>query len=205
MHELSAQPSGAAIVHGYAGLATGTPLTTACGGGPVGAPGGAGVPVICAVGVATDAVASVSPGAFLAFSSSSCIALTSDFRMRSERPRPRAASGSFLAPNSRMNTARMINQCHHDNPPMLCLLDLTDGSPSAMDPSLMLYGLFVSDAVPDGSDADSPFELAYLRLPAMDALTPPCRRSETASVTARAPVTRWCGVRESHRAAERKP
>ena len=66
------------------------------------------------------------PAAVFAFSSSSCIALTSDLRMRSERPTPRAASGSFFAPKSRMNTARMIIQCHHDNPPMLmCLLDLT--------------------------------------------------------------------------------
>src|SRR6478752_4149519 len=85
--------------------------------------GGGGTAAICAVGVAIDALASVSPAAFFAFSSSSCMALTSDLRMRNERPTPRAASGSFLAPKSRMNTARMIIQCHHDNPPenMLCL------------------------------------------------------------------------------------
>jgi len=62
--------------------------------------------------------------AFLACSSS-CIAPTSDLRIRSERPTLRAASGSRLAPNSRMNAAMMINQCHQDRPPMLIFLPLS--------------------------------------------------------------------------------
>src|SRR6478752_669755 len=50
--------------------------------------------------------------------SSSVIAATSDFSIRSDRPTPRAASGSFFAPNSRMNAPAMISQCHQDILPM---------------------------------------------------------------------------------------
>jgi len=79
----------------------------------------AAVTVAAAVGAATVGVVGggVVVGA-VADCSSSCIADTSDLRMRSERPTPRAASGSFFAPNNRMNAPPMINQCHQDSPPM---------------------------------------------------------------------------------------
>ena len=58
-------------------------------------PGRTGLAVVCGAGMGTAAVASVSAG-FVAFSSSTCIAATSDLRIRSDRPTPRAASGSLL-------------------------------------------------------------------------------------------------------------
>jgi hypothetical protein len=64
-------------------------------GGVGGATGTTGLAVVCGAGVGTAAVASVSAG-FVAFSSSTCIAATSDLRIRSDRPTPRAASGSLL-------------------------------------------------------------------------------------------------------------
>lgn len=78
-----------------------------------------GAAVISAAGVATVALASVSDGVAGFFAaSSSCIAETSDLRIRSERPRPRAASGSLLAPKISTNAAMINSQCHQDNEPI---------------------------------------------------------------------------------------
>ena len=70
-------------------------------------------------GAAWSVVSSGSAGLF----SSSFMAATSDFSIRSDRPTPRAASGSFLAPSNRMNAAAMISQCHQDILPMSFLLE----------------------------------------------------------------------------------
>src|ERR1700722_7665936 len=68
-----------------------------------------------------------------------CISRISDLKMRMDLPSERAASGSFLAPKSRITTTARIAQCHGQRlPPLITArrpTDATAAQPTAGGPA----------------------------------------------------------------------